>query len=363
VPHQGSVTNPPSITDGAEHGPSTSAPSPVSGDTTKADEDAEVGTEEAAPTPIEVDKEKPEDSKNQTPVPSSQPTPQQPTQQQQQQGQGQGPSQQPQKDAAPQIDLLLEASKLPLDVAIFNSTRAAGGDDKIRKYLQAVLVVGGTALTPGIAHALESRYASFFLSRVLREGARMQYDKVPLCSSLIFRGFCLRFRLDLSWNGSDDRGGMGDGFSDRLQAIATPLVQNMEKVQIIPPPKDVDKRVLAWKGASVLGRMEGVTEMWVTGADWVSKERRIVFTLPPHAPLPHLEHIRNAGSKRTMLLIVSAKSREETVPCNYYADTICKRKPQRILHQEFRKLKEKNPLDFGFECMCRNVKPPTCPLS
>ena len=180
VLHQGSVTNPPSITDGAEHGPSTSAPSPVSGDTTKVDEDAavgdaELGTEEAAPTQMEVDKEKPEDSKNQTPVPSSQPTPQQQTQQQQQQGQGQGPSQQHSKDAAPQIDLLLEASKLPLDVAIFNSTRAAGGDDKIRKYLQAVLVVGGTALTPGVAHALESRYALFlsvfFLSRVLREGS------------------------------------------------------------------------------------------------------------------------------------------------------------------------------------------------
>jgi len=158
VPHQGSVTNPPSITDGAENGPSTSAPSPASGDTNKADEDAE----EAAPTPMDVDKEKPEDSKNQTPVPSSRPTPQPQTQQQQQQsGQGQqGPSQQPSKEAAtPQIDLLLEASKLPLDVAIFNSTRAAGGDDKIRKYLQAVLVVGGTALTPGMAHALESRYA------------------------------------------------------------------------------------------------------------------------------------------------------------------------------------------------------------
>ena len=158
--HQGSVTNPPSITDGAEHGPSTSAPSPVSGDVTKADEDAETGTEEtAAPTPMEVDKEKTEDSKTQTPVPPNQPASQQ-QQQQQQPGQGQGPSQsqQPSKDAAPQIDLLLEASKLPLDVAIFNSTRAAGGDDKIRKYLQAVLVVGGTALTPGVAHALESRY-------------------------------------------------------------------------------------------------------------------------------------------------------------------------------------------------------------
>jgi actin-related protein 8 len=55
------------------------------------------------------------------------------------------------------LDIAFEASKLPMDVAIFNSARAAGGDEKIRKYLQAVLVVGGTALIPGISHALESR--------------------------------------------------------------------------------------------------------------------------------------------------------------------------------------------------------------
>ncbi|KAI0330934.1 actin-like ATPase domain-containing protein [Cubamyces sp. BRFM 1775] len=108
------------------------------------------------------------------------------------------------------LDVSFEASKLPLDVAIFNSARAAGGDEKIRKYLQAVLVVGGTALVPGMAHALESR----------------------------------------------------------LQAIATPLVPNMEKVQIIPPPKDVDPRVLVWKGAAVLGKMDGVADLWVTPADW-----------------------------------------------------------------------------------------------
>ncbi|KAI5123511.1 hypothetical protein M0805_006671 [Coniferiporia weirii] len=108
------------------------------------------------------------------------------------------------------IDVPFEASKLPLDVAIFNSARAAGGDDRIRKYLQAVLIVGGGALTPGMAHALESR----------------------------------------------------------LQAIATPLVHNMEKVQIIPPPKDVDPRMLVWKGAAVLGKMDGVSDLWVTTADW-----------------------------------------------------------------------------------------------
>ena len=56
----------------------------------------------------------------------------------------------------------------------------------------------------------------------------------------------------------------------RLQAIATPLVPNMEKVQIIPPPKDVDPRVLAWKGAAVLSKMESVADVWITPEDWVS---------------------------------------------------------------------------------------------
>ncbi|KAG1770743.1 hypothetical protein EDD22DRAFT_977106 [Suillus occidentalis] len=108
------------------------------------------------------------------------------------------------------IDVCFEASKLPLDVAIFNSARASGGDDKIRKHLQAVLVIGGSALIPGMAHALESR----------------------------------------------------------LQAIATPLVPSMDKVQIIPPPKEVDPRVLAWKGAAVLGKMDSVADIWVTPGDW-----------------------------------------------------------------------------------------------
>ncbi|KIK61712.1 hypothetical protein GYMLUDRAFT_42744 [Collybiopsis luxurians FD-317 M1] len=120
------------------------------------------------------------------------------------------PSSEPAPASSGGIDVCFEASKLPLDVAIFNSARASGGDEKIRKYLQAVLVIGGTARTPGMGHALESR----------------------------------------------------------LQAIATPLVQNMEKVQIIPPPKDVDPRVLAWKGGAVLGKMDGAAELWVTQQDW-----------------------------------------------------------------------------------------------
>lgn len=68
----------------------------------------------------------------------------------------------------------------------------------------------------------------------------------------------------------EDDGALSDQLVvSRLQAIATPLVPNMEKVQIIPPPKDVDPKVLAWKGAAVLGRMDSVADLWLTLADWV----------------------------------------------------------------------------------------------
>lgn len=43
----------------------------------------------------------------------------------------------------------------------------------------------------------------------------------------------------------------------------------MEKVQIIPPPRDVDPRVLCWKGGAVVGKMEAVGDLWVGRGDWV----------------------------------------------------------------------------------------------
>lgn len=54
-----------------------------------------------------------------------------------------------------------------------------------------------------------------------------------------------------------------------MQAIATPVVSGMEKVQVIPPPKDVNPQILVWKGGAVLGKMESVSELWMTPADWV----------------------------------------------------------------------------------------------
>lgn len=68
-----------------------------------------------------------------------------------------------------------------------------------------------------------------------------------------------------------------DPVVNRLQAIATPLVTNMDKVQIIPPPKGVDPRVLVWKGAAVLGKMDGVSDLWLTAAEWVSLRSQTMY--------------------------------------------------------------------------------------
>jgi hypothetical protein len=54
----------------------------------------------------------------------------------------------------------------------------------------------------------------------------------------------------------------------------------MEKVQIIPPPKEVDPRILTWKGAAVLGKMDSISELWVTPSDWVSKMLWVSSGLP-----------------------------------------------------------------------------------
>ena len=60
-----------------------------------------------------------------------------------------------------------------------------------------------------------------------------------------------------------------------LQAIAGPYYQytSVETCQVLSAPKEVDPRAVAWKGASVLGRLESSSEFWVTQAEWVSNSR------------------------------------------------------------------------------------------
>lgn len=57
----------------------------------------------------------------------------------------------------PVLDIRLESSKLPLDVAVVESIIAAGTEDRMKKVCQNVLIVGGTGLIHNIGFAIESR--------------------------------------------------------------------------------------------------------------------------------------------------------------------------------------------------------------
>lgn len=63
----------------------------------------------------------------------------------------------------PPLDVKYEAGKVPLDLAIYHSIQCStinasmAGTERLKKMLSCILVVGGTALTPGMLGALDSR--------------------------------------------------------------------------------------------------------------------------------------------------------------------------------------------------------------
>ncbi|KAI7817063.1 hypothetical protein BC939DRAFT_467095 [Gamsiella multidivaricata] len=67
-------------------------------------------------------------------------------------------------------------------------------------------------------------------------------------------------------------GGMVQGFDrvleDRLFQALPATLTTVEKVEVLPSPRDMDPRLLVWKGASVLGKLETAKELWIKPLEW-----------------------------------------------------------------------------------------------
>ncbi|CAG8639768.1 20348_t:CDS:10 [Dentiscutata erythropus] len=111
---------------------------------------------------------------------------------------------QPRVQNASSIDPL---STLPLDEAIMQSINAAATEERAKKFYGSILLVGGGALISGIHKMLENR----IFSRTLP-------------------------------------------FTD--------------KFEILGSPRDLDPRLLAWKGGSVMSKLEIVNELWINSNEW-----------------------------------------------------------------------------------------------
>jgi actin-related protein 8 len=61
------------------------------------------------------------------------------------------------EDAGPVIDYEGESSKLPLDIAVIESLTQCGSDDRLKRIITNILLVGGVANMQGAGFALQSR--------------------------------------------------------------------------------------------------------------------------------------------------------------------------------------------------------------
>ncbi len=43
----------------------------------------------------------------------------------------------------------------------------------------------------------------------------------------------------------------------------------LETVQVLPPPKDMDPATMSWKGGAVVARLEGTRDAWVGRKEWL----------------------------------------------------------------------------------------------
>ncbi|OMH83018.1 putative actin-related protein 8, partial [Zancudomyces culisetae] len=105
---------------------------------------------------------------------------------------------------------------MPLDEAIAHSIAHAGTFDKIKKYYSSILLVGG-----GISHI---PFISDFLQYRLYSASRKYSD------------------------GND--------------------AETVEKIEMLPSPRDLDPKALAWKGGAVFSRLDITSELWITREEW-----------------------------------------------------------------------------------------------
>lgn len=123
------------------------------------------------------------------------------------------------------IDVPVEAGKTPLDFAIWNSIvssvasigSAATSEERLRRMVTNIFCSGGAARLPGLGYALEARLNNYITL----------------------------------WYSSQQKD-----------------VASAPNAVVIPPPRDMDPRVVSWKGTAVLSRLDSAQDLWVLRPEW-----------------------------------------------------------------------------------------------
>ncbi|KAJ3126885.1 actin-like protein arp8 [Nowakowskiella sp. JEL0407] len=124
-------------------------------------------------------------------------------------------------------------------------------DERMRRMLLSVLLVGGGSKFNGL---------SAFLRERLDDKVR-QYVLMPSVQRKWMRSQFVAMTTSVANNSSSDTNVEAEML---VVADATPLPMS----QIITSPRELDPKMLVWKGASVYVKLESANEMWVGRDEW-----------------------------------------------------------------------------------------------
>ncbi|KAI9485473.1 MAG: hypothetical protein EXX96DRAFT_473196 [Benjaminiella poitrasii] len=105
-----------------------------------------------------------------------------------------------------------------------------------------------------------------------------EYDTYPIDTAIAQS-------IEIAANGSEEKlkryftsiilvggGGKIVNFSKVLEdrVLSTVIAQksSIDRVEVLPPPRDLDPEVLVWKGASVVAKLDSSKDMWIGNVEW-----------------------------------------------------------------------------------------------
>ncbi|KAJ1559223.1 actin-like protein arp8, partial [Nowakowskiella sp. JEL0078] len=155
-------------------------------------------------------------------------------------------------------EMICDSISMPIDTAIAMSIARytqflsltyedKDADDRLRRILSVILVVGGGAKLSGFTEFLRDRLDERVREHIIMPSVQRKWLKGLTTIS----------------------GYPGEREQIAAMALTAAEATPMVSVQVLSSPRDLDPHMLVWKGASVLVRLESVSYLWVGRSEWI----------------------------------------------------------------------------------------------
>jgi len=141
-----------------------------------------------------------------------------------------------------------------------NSRKEKDIEDRIRKIYSSILVIGGGGMIPGLSKMIEDR-VSHWLHVLLPQGILNSAIQNEIKND---NSDDKRKNVNKKGNIKGVSTRKGPNGQNNLSGNGTAIISPT----VITSPKDMDSRVLTWKGASILCKLDCASEMWVGANEW-----------------------------------------------------------------------------------------------